>query len=165
MQESPSGYTYISLDLPYDRAWASLGRALQKSRFEITDRDRSTGNYYARFLGPEGADEEGWLDWLWGGEDDHPLAGDSFVINIQSEDERTNTIRLRPQGDIEGYGKREEQSLLALIKGNINSKGDRIYHLPGSSSYGPTKINESRGERWFCSEEEARAAGWRAPRN
>ena len=51
------------------------------------------------------------------------------------------------------------------IKGNINSKGGRIYHVPGSRSYSQTKINESKGERWFCSESEARAAGWRAPRN
>ena len=51
------------------------------------------------------------------------------------------------------------------IKGNINSKGDHIYHVPGSSSYGATKINESKGERWFCSEAEARSAGWRAPYN
>lgn len=50
------------------------------------------------------------------------------------------------------------------IKGNINSKGQRIYHLPGSRSYGDTRINLGRGERWFCSEEEARDAGWRAPR-
>ena len=51
------------------------------------------------------------------------------------------------------------------IKGNINSKGDKIYHAPGTQSYGATKINESKGERWFCSEEEAIAAGWRVPRN
>ncbi len=51
------------------------------------------------------------------------------------------------------------------IKGNINREGEHIYHVPGRSSYGATKINESRGERWFCSEEEAIAAGWRAPRN
>ena len=51
------------------------------------------------------------------------------------------------------------------IKGNINSKGDRIYHVPGSRHYSQTRINESRGERWFCSEAEARGAGWRAPRN
>ena len=51
------------------------------------------------------------------------------------------------------------------IKGNINSKGDRIYHAPGSRSYGATKINESKGERWFCNKAEAKAAGWRAPRN
>jgi endonuclease YncB( thermonuclease family) len=50
------------------------------------------------------------------------------------------------------------------IKGNINSQGDRIYHVPGSRSYGATRINELKGERWFCSEAEARAAGWRAPR-
>lgn len=50
------------------------------------------------------------------------------------------------------------------IKGNINSKGVKIYHAPGSSSYGVTQIDESMGERWFCSEAEAKAEGWRAPR-
>lgn len=51
-----------------------------------------------------------------------------------------------------------------LIKGNINSKGVRIYHAPGKSRwYTRTCINRP-GERWFCSEQEARAAGWRAPR-
>jgi len=51
------------------------------------------------------------------------------------------------------------------IKWNINSKGDRIYHVPGDRSYRQTKINEAKGERWFCSEAEALEAGWRAPRN
>jgi endonuclease YncB( thermonuclease family) len=50
------------------------------------------------------------------------------------------------------------------IKGNINDKGERIYHVPGSGSYESTGINEERGERWFCTEAEARRAGWRAPR-
>jgi endonuclease YncB( thermonuclease family) len=52
------------------------------------------------------------------------------------------------------------------IKGNINSKGERIYHTPwGSRSYDRTKINTAKGERWFCNEAEAVAAGWRAPYN
>lgn len=50
-----------------------------------------------------------------------------------------------------------------LIKGNINRRGERIYHTPDSPSYNRTRIDESRGQRWFCTEEEARAAGWRAP--
>lgn len=50
------------------------------------------------------------------------------------------------------------------IKGNI-SKNGRIYHTPWSRSYARTKINPARGERWFCSEAEAIAAGWRAPLN
>lgn len=48
------------------------------------------------------------------------------------------------------------------IKGNISGNG-KIYHTPWSPSYGRTRIDPSRGERWFCSEDEAIAAGWRAP--
>lgn len=48
------------------------------------------------------------------------------------------------------------------IKGNISGNG-KIYHTPWSPSYERTRIDPSRGERWFCSEDEAIAAGWRAP--
>ncbi len=51
-----------------------------------------------------------------------------------------------------------------VIKGNISRNG-HIYHLPGSPDYAATRINPSRGERWFCTEAEARAAGWRPARN
>jgi hypothetical protein len=47
------------------------------------------------------------------------------------------------------------------IKGNINRKGERIYHLPGMRSYAKTKIDEGKGERWFCTAAEARAHDWR----
>jgi hypothetical protein len=47
------------------------------------------------------------------------------------------------------------------IKGNISSKGVRIYHVPGQENYNATRISPSKGERWFCSEAAARAAGWR----
>jgi endonuclease YncB( thermonuclease family) len=48
-----------------------------------------------------------------------------------------------------------------LIKGNISASGERIYHLPGTNLYAKTSIKERDGERWFCTEAEARAAGWR----
>lgn len=50
------------------------------------------------------------------------------------------------------------------IKGNVSENG-RIYHVPGSRHYELTTIDESRGERWFCTADEARRAGWRPPRN
>lgn len=50
------------------------------------------------------------------------------------------------------------------IKGNINDRGERIYHVPGQRHYEQTTISVSRGERMFCSEGEARAAGWRRSR-
>lgn len=46
------------------------------------------------------------------------------------------------------------------IKGNVSENG-RIYHVPGQQHYDRTRVSEARGERWFCSEAEARAAGWR----
>lgn len=49
-----------------------------------------------------------------------------------------------------------------VIKGNISvSSGEKIYHVPGGAYYDETVIDESRGERWFCTEVEAIAAGWR----
>jgi hypothetical protein len=51
------------------------------------------------------------------------------------------------------------------IKGNISTgTGERIYHVPGQKYYWATRINLFGGERWFCSEADARAAGWRKSR-
>jgi hypothetical protein len=48
------------------------------------------------------------------------------------------------------------------IKGNISDKKEKIYHMKGWPSYAATKIDPSKGERWFCTPEEATANGWRA---
>lgn len=49
-----------------------------------------------------------------------------------------------------------------LIKGNISSgSGEKIYHVPGQRYYEQTRIDPNNGERWFCTEEEAIANGWR----
>jgi endonuclease YncB( thermonuclease family) len=49
------------------------------------------------------------------------------------------------------------------IKGNVSSRGARLYHMPGSPSYERTRIDTARGEAWFCDEAAARAAGFRSP--
>jgi hypothetical protein len=57
------------------------------------------------------------------------------------------------------------QGLGCNIKGNISMRtGERIYHVPSGKFYNATVINPANGERWFCSETEARAAGWRKSR-
>lgn len=51
------------------------------------------------------------------------------------------------------------------IKGNVSFHSrERIYHVPGQKDYAATVINRKYGERWFCTEAEARAAGWRKAR-
>jgi cold shock CspA family protein len=51
------------------------------------------------------------------------------------------------------------------IKGNVSQYYDNermyIYHVPGGKYYAETVICPEEEERWFCSEAEAIAAGWR----
>jgi endonuclease YncB( thermonuclease family) len=47
-----------------------------------------------------------------------------------------------------------------VIKGNISANG-RIFHLPGQRDYAATRISPGKGEAWFCTVRDARAAGFR----
>jgi outer membrane protein assembly factor BamC len=120
LQEGSGGEPYLQLQLPFDRAWASLGRSLEKSTFEITDRDRSQGVYYTVFLGPQAGEEDGWFDWLWDSQEDHPQAGQRFVVSMEDGGDAGVKIYLRAQDQNAELALRDQQALLSLIKGNIN---------------------------------------------
>lgn len=47
------------------------------------------------------------------------------------------------------------------IKGHFAGNA-KIYLLPWSTEYNRVRVSKARGERWFCSEQEAISAGWRA---
>jgi hypothetical protein len=64
----------------------------------------------------------------------------------------TDSAKTETQPDAQGR---------CVIKGNISKSGERIYHVPGNRYYDRTIVDERAGERWFCSESEAIAAGWR----
>ncbi|WP_026481484.1 hypothetical protein [Ahrensia sp. 13_GOM-1096m] len=56
------------------------------------------------------------------------------------------------------YGLRSD----CVIKGNVSiGSREKIYHVPGQEYYLATNIRTKYGERWFCTEADARAAGWR----
>lgn len=120
LQEGTGGEPYLQLQLPFDRAWASLGRSLEKSTFEVTDRDRSQGVYYTVFLGPQAGEEDGWFDWLWDSEEEHPQAGQRFVVSMEDGGDAGVKIYLRAQDQNAELALRDQQALLSLIKGNIN---------------------------------------------
>lgn len=47
------------------------------------------------------------------------------------------------------------------IKGDLYpGTKEKIYFLPGSQYYNDVQIDTDSGERWFCTESEAQAAGW-----
>jgi outer membrane protein assembly factor BamC len=121
MQEAPDGYTFLRLELPFNRAWASLGRALEKSSFEITDRDRASGIYYVRFSEDGADDEDGWWSGFWDSADDDILYDKVLVVAMETPATGSAvTISIRPQDVSVPFDKRNSQELLSLIKGNIN---------------------------------------------
>lgn len=76
------------------------------------------------------------------------------------EDEaKTNEIGIWSKENYQTAEKNNEPLEGCTIKGNINSRGDKIYHTEGSSFY-----DQTIPEEWFCSEIEAQEAGFRAPK-
>lgn len=94
------------------------------------------GGFWGSYAGVEGQAQERKLG-LWAGEAERPQ---DYREKRWQEAKKT-----APEG--------------CPIKGAIRS-GTRTYVLPWAASYESTKVRESRGERWFCSESEAEAAGW-----
>jgi hypothetical protein len=56
-------------------------------------------------------------------------------------------------------------STSCTIKGNISATKEKIFHVIGCPNYGQTVIDTTKGERMFCSEQEAKDAGWRKALN
>ena len=49
-----------------------------------------------------------------------------------------------------------------VIKGNVDQRsGELLYHVPGSLFYSTTVVEPGQGDRWFCTEAEAQALGWK----
>ena len=76
------------------------------------------------FLGAQAEEEAGWFDWM-GSDDDEPMANQSFIISVESLDEQDVAIRIEQtaaleEDDFRAMEVRDEQALLALLKGNID---------------------------------------------
>jgi len=109
---------------------------------EDTARERRRGMWAGAFIAP-------W-DWRHRDRDTVILGALSVPVTAQAE-------LLAPASSASA------PSLECTIKGNVNTKGERIYHMPGQIAYARVNMRDPQ-KRWFCSEDEARAAGWRPAR-
>ncbi len=137
-----SGQPVIDLRLSFDRAWASLGRALERAHHALNDLDRSTGVYFVKYEprkpkpeeGEEGAEpgvgpgaepeeeKEGFLSRMmpWGGddEDENPAIGHSYRVEMRAVDEGV-VIGVR-RDDGEDFYEGEAEFVLGLIKAHLS---------------------------------------------
>ena len=117
MEESSSG-ARLRLDLPFNRAWAATEKGFTEAGFRLDDKNRSAGLFYVTYLGPEGEEDGGWFSWLGGSDNDDPLIGQEFQVQLTVEDTSQVTIYILGS-DGQPIGQLEQQGLLALLQGNI----------------------------------------------
>ncbi len=79
----------LEVDEPFDRAWRSVGLALDRSGFSVEDRDRAGGLYYVRYVDPSTVTQEEpafWQRWFGGDKSQAPLR---YRIVVQSSGDKT----------------------------------------------------------------------------
>jgi outer membrane protein assembly factor BamC len=117
LEESVDG-ARLRLELPFNRAWAATEKGFADAGFRLDDKNRSTGLFYVTYLGPEGEDGAGWFGWMFGSEDDDPLIGKEFRVQLTTQTVSQVTINvLGAEG--QSIGQLEQQGLLTLLQGNI----------------------------------------------
>lgn len=79
---------------------------------------------------------------------------EEYRMSQESNEEPRQQARTQPRP--RQSPRRWEQNGQCLIKGNHSRRGEWIYHLPGMPYY-----NATRAEAYFCTEEDAQAAGYR----
>ncbi len=67
--------------------------------------------------------------------------------------------------DVCDYQTAVEERKNASWEGNVNRSGECIYHQQGGRWYAKINMDLGKGKRWFCSVQEAEAAGCRPPMN
>jgi endonuclease YncB( thermonuclease family) len=114
--------------------------------FEDEARTHQRGLWQGAFIAP-------W-DWRHRNNKTVILGALSVPINAQS--------LLLPHSATESvHSPQAAPSTECVIKGNVNQNGERIYHMPGQAFYDKVRMDLGNGKRWFCTPEEAEAAGWR----
>src|SRR5699024_7098726 len=70
----------------FDRAWRRVGVAIDSAGFSVDDRDRSTGDYYVRYLDTdtgEKIEQQNFIGRLFGSR--NPAEAEQYRINVSQQ--------------------------------------------------------------------------------
>lgn len=116
-----TGYMRLIVKLPYNRAWASVQRALEKAQFKIDDINREQGVYYVHYWpAPTEDDRPNWFFRMFGAgmpeTADVDYARESYVVEVKERRDGAELV-LHQEGD--DFKPLEAEKLLNLIKGYL----------------------------------------------
>ena len=116
---TPDGQPYITLELPYQRGWASIGLALEKAEFKITDKYHEQGLYYANYEPSSDRRQlrRSWFSRLafWRSNKDEEIKG-QYKITVRADSElsaaQSDSLQIRIKSDTERTLQNNEQAYL-----------------------------------------------------
>lgn len=86
VQTLPDGQAQLILSEPFDRAWRRVGVAIDSAGFSVEDRDRSTGDFYIRYLDSdtgEKIEQQNFIGRLFGSK--NTAEASPFRIHVQQQ--------------------------------------------------------------------------------
>ena len=100
--EKTAGQLDLYIEQPFDRAWRSVGMALDRIGFMVEDRDRSAGTYWVRYRDPTaGSKQGGWLSKLAFWRSDTPVDEDRlYRVQLDSAGDDTRMTVHDEQGKL-----------------------------------------------------------------
>ena len=111
------GEPAITLGLPFNRAWASVGQALNKAEFNVLDLDRSSGKYYVSYQPDVEQEKPGFFARLFGAESQQANKEDYLLI----VSDLGETVEIKIAGmDAQAIDSKKARSLLERIKGYLS---------------------------------------------
>jgi outer membrane protein assembly factor BamC len=124
LEDDEHNIPYVKLELPFVRAWASLGLALQKAEMKITDRNRSEKVYFVTpdLKAGEGEDESGFWAGLFSDDEEElkaSAASHQFKVRIIEQHAREMHIRVEPEGE-QQIPAEQSKKILKRIKKHLS---------------------------------------------
>jgi len=151
---------------PFGQEASRLTKELLPEGTKVTlERDISERDKYGRLLAYVWKDgkmvnqillREGLARVAYVFEPDTRYVDEFRTIEKKAREEERGIWSIENYATDRGFAKAPSDDEDCAIKGNINRSGAKLYHLPGGRSY-----DQVKPEEMFCSEQEARDAGFR----
>ena len=123
LEQDEQANVFIKLQLPFDRAWASVGSALPKAGYAVDDLNRDQRTYYVQYQ--EEAEKEaakpGFFARLLGrsANQETDSLESNYLIKVQSQNDRTVRVFIRDENG-QVIAKKDSERLLKLLKRHIS---------------------------------------------
>lgn len=118
---SDSDSAQLDLGEPFDRAWRRVGVAIDSAGFSVDDRDRSTGDYYVRYLDTdtgEKIEQQNFIGRLFGSRNTAEAA--QYRINVAQQGMGSRVTVLDANGQLQNT--ETAKRILSVLMGHMTGR-------------------------------------------